>query len=324
MRNNIVIYQTQDGHTDIDVRLENETVWLNQEQMALLFGTKRAAITKHVGNIYKEGELSEDSTCSILEHMGNQGKQKYATKYYNLDMIIAVGYRITSKVATQFRIWATQKLKDYLVKGFVVNEKRLQEKTEQIKQLQHSINLLNRCVENQAHDLNDAQQLTKLMSEFANGLTLLDDFDNQNLDIKGKTDKKAVFIDVHEFLDVIDKMKPEFGSDIFANPKDESFNSSVHQIYQTFGGEDCYPSLEEKAAMLLYLIVKNHSFSDGNKRIGANCFLYFMQKNGMLYKNGETIISNATLATLTILIAESKPEEMETIKQVVISVLNRN
>ena len=140
-----------------------------------------------------------------------------------------------------------------------------------------------------------------------------------------KTDvKEAVFIDVPEFLGVIDKMKPEFGSDIFANPKDDSFNSSVRQIYQTFGGKDCYPSLEEKAAMLLYLIVKNHSFSDGNKRIGANCFLYFMQKNGMLYKNGEPIINNATLATLTILIAESKPEEMETVKQVVISVLNRN
>ena len=198
------------------------------------------------------------------------------------------------------------------------------QKTEQIKQLQHSLNLLNRCVETQAHNLDEAQQLTKLMSEFANGLTLLDDFDNKNLDIRGKTVKEAVFIDVPEFLDVIDKMKPEFGSDIFANPKDESFNSSVRQIYQTFGGKDCYPSLEEKAAMLLYLVVKNHSFSDGNKRIGANCFLYFMQKNGMLYKNGESIISNATLATLTILIAESKPEEMETVKQVVISILNRN
>jgi prophage maintenance system killer protein/phage regulator Rha-like protein len=324
MENNIVIYQTKDGQTNIDVRLENETLWLNQEQMAELFGTQRSAITKHIRNIYKEGELPEGITCSILEHMGNQGKQRYATKYYNLDMIIAVGYRITSKVATQFRIWATQKLKDYLVKGFAVNEKRLQEKTEQIKQLQHSVNLLNRCVETQAHNLDEAQQLTKLMSEFANGLTLLDDFDNKNLDVKGKTVKEAVFIDVPEFLNVIDKMKPEFGSDIFANPKDESFNSSVRQIYQTFGGNDCYPSLEEKAAMLLYLIVKNHSFSDGNKRIGANCFLYFMQKNGILYQNGTPIISNAALAALTILIAESKPEEMETVKQVVISVLNRN
>lgn len=162
------------------------------------------------------------------------------------------------------------------------------------------------------------------MSEFAQGLSLLDDFDNKNLDVCGKTGKKAVFIDVPEFLDVIDKMRPEFGSDIFANPKDESFNSSVRQIYQTFGGEDCYPSLEEKAAMLLYLIVKNHSFSDGNKRIGANCFLYFMQRNGILYKGDVPIISNAAFATLTLLIAESKPEEMETVKQVVISVLNRN
>lgn len=165
-------------------------------------------------------------------------------EYYNLDVIISVGYRVKSVRGTQFRIWATQKLKDYLVQGFVVNEKRLQEKTEQIKQLQHSLNLLNRCVETQAHNLDEAQQLTQLMSEFTNGLTLLDDFDNKNLDIRGKTVKEAVFIDVPEFLDVIDKMKPKFGSDIFANPKDESFNSSVRQIYQTFGGEDCYPSLE--------------------------------------------------------------------------------
>lgn len=326
MENNIIIYQTKDGQTDIDVRLENETVWLTIDQMADLFGKNKSTISRHIHNIYEEQELTPDSTVAKYATVQQEGKRSVERnlEYYNLDVIISVGYRVKSVRGTQFRIWATQKLKDYLVKGFAVNEKRLQEKTEQIKQLQHSINLLNRCVETQAHNLDDAQQLTKLMSEFANGLTLLDDFDNKNLDIRGKTVKEAVFIDVPEFLDVIDKMKPEFGSAIFANPKDESFNSSVRQIYQTFGGNDCYPSLEEKAAMLLYLIVKNHSFSDGNKRIGANCFIYFMQKNGMLYKNDEPIISNATLATLTILIAESKPEEMETVKQVVISVLNRN
>lgn len=326
MENNIVIYQTKDGKTDIDVRLENETVWLTIDQMADLFKKNKSTISRHIHNIYSEKELTPNSTVAKYATVQQEGKRTVERnlEYYNLDVIISVGYRVKSVRGTQFRIWATQKLKDYLVQGFVVNEKRLQEKTEQIKQLQHSLNLLNRCVETQAHNLDEAQQLTQLMSEFANGLTLLDDFDNKNLDIRGKTVKEAVFIDVPEFLDIIDKMKPEFGSDIFANPKDESFNSSVRQIYQTFGGEDCYPSLEEKAAMLLYLVVKNHSFSDGNKRIGANCFLYFMQKNGMLYKNGESIISNATLATLTILIAESKPEEMETVKQVVISILNRN
>lgn len=326
MGNNIVIYQTQDGQTDIDVRLENDTVWLSQKQMATLFEKDVRTINEHINNVFSEGELEKDSTIRKFRIVQTEGKRKVERNidYYNLDVIISVGYRVKSVRGTQFRIWATQKLKDYLVKGFAVNEKRLREKTEQIKQLQHSIDLLNRCVETQAHNLDDAQQLTKLMSEFASGLTLLDDFDNKQLDRAGNTVKEAVFIDVPEFLNVIDKMKPEFGSDIFANPKDDSFNSSVRQIYQTFGGKDCYPSLEEKAATLLYLIVKNHSFSDGNKRIGANCFLYFMQKNGMLYKNGEPIINNATLATLTILIAESKPEEMETVKQVVISVLNRN
>ena len=309
MENNIVIYQTQDGQTDIDVRLENDTVWLSQKQMATLFEKDVRTINEHINNVFSEGELEKDSTIRKFRIVQTEGKRKVERNidYYNLDVIISVGYRVKSVRGTQFRIWATQKLKDYLVKGFAVNEKRLREKTEQIKQLQHSIDLLNRCVETQAHNLDDAQQLTKLMSEFASGLTLLDDFDNKQLDRAGNTVKEAVFIDVPEFLNVIDKMKPKFGSDIFANPKDDSFNSSVRQIYQTFGGKDCYPSLEEKAAMLLYLIVKNHSFSDGNKRIGANCFLYFMQKNGMLYKNGEPIINNATLATLTILIAESKP-----------------
>lgn len=326
MENNIVIYQTQDGQTDIDVRLENDTVWLSQKQMATLFEKDVRTINEHINNVFSEGELEKDSTIRKFRIVQTEGKRQVERNidYYNLDVIISVGYRVKSVQGTQFRIWATQKLKDYLVKGFAVNEKRLREKTEQIKRLQHSVNLLNRCVETQAHNLDEAQQLTKLMSEFASGLALLDDFDNKQLDRAGNTVKEAVFIDVPEFLNVIDKMKPEFGSDIFANPKDDSFNSSVRQIYQTFGGKDCYPSLEEKAAMLLYLIVKNHSFSDGNKRIGANCFLYFMQKNGMLYKNGGPIINNATLATLTILIAESKPEEMETVKQVVISVLNRN
>ena len=199
----------------------------------------------------------------------------------------------------------------------------MQASRQQINKLQNAIELLNRSIENHAKNLDDAQRLTNIMADFAEGLTLLDDFDNKTLDTKGKTLKEAVVIDKKEFLNVIDKMKPEFGSDVFANPKDDGFESSVCQIYQTFGGADCYPSLEEKAAMLLYLIVKNHSFTDGNKRIGASCFLYFLERNNILYKNAAPILDNATLAALTILIAESKPEEMETIKQVVMSVLNR-
>ncbi len=239
-------------------------------------------------------------------------------------MILSVGYRVKSKVATQFRKWATNTLRKYLVDGYALNEKRLQEKIGQIKELQNSISLLNRCIENQAKDLDQALVLSNLMAEFSVGLNLLDDFDNQRLDNKGKTKAEAVKVSTQEFLEVVDKMKPEFGSSIFANPKDDSFDSSVNQIYQSIGGEDCYPTLEEKAAMLLYFVVKNHSFSDGNKRIGANCFLYFMQQNKMLYKNNKAIIDNATLAAITILIAESKPAERETITKNVISILNRS
>ncbi len=316
-------YQTKDGQSDIYVRLENETVWLSQKQMAELFDKDVRTVNEHISNIFKEKELDKNQVIRKFRITASDGKT-YDTTHYNLDVIISVGYRVKSVRGTQFRIWATSKLKDYLVQGYAINEKRLAEKTSQIKKLQHSLNLLSRCIDTQAKDLDEAGQLAQLMNEFANGLNLLDDFDNKTLDTAGKTNREAIRIPVNEFLTVVDKMKPEFGSDIFANPKDESFNSSVNQIYQSVGAQDCYPSLEEKAAMLLYLIVKNHSFSDGNKRIGANCFLYFMQKNDMLYKNGTPIISNATLAALTILIAESKPEEMDTVKQVVISVLNRN
>lgn len=189
--------------------------------------------------------------------------------------------------------------------------------------MQTTVNLLSRSLTNQIESLDDAQQVAKILDNFAKGLDLLDNFDHKTLDVKGSTQKEAVKIPIKEFLSVINKMKSEFASDVFANPKDDSFESSVNQIYQTFGGNDCYPTLEEKAAMLLYLITKNHSFSDGNKRIAASCFLYFLEKNGILYKNNLPIIDNGTLFALTILIAESNPKEMETMKQIVISVLNR-
>lgn len=320
----IVIYTSADGRISLDAKLENESIWLTQEQMAVLFGVKRPAVTKHINNIYHEEELDRDSTCSILEHMGNDDKQKYSTKYYNLDMIIAVGYRVTSKIATHFRKWATNVLKEYLVKGYALNEKRLQEQREKFGQLKKSVDLLTRCIDTQAQSLDEARKLSDLLNDFARGLSLLDDFDHKRLDASGTTRRAAVYIPADEFLTVVEKMKGDFASDVFACPKDESFNSSVNQIYQTFDGSELYPSLEEKAAMLLYLIVKNHSFFDGNKRIGACCFLYFMDKNGLLYdETGRVLIDDATLFALTLLIAESRPEEMETVKKVAISILNR-
>ena len=323
-QNNIVIYQTENGKNKIDVQLQNETIWLSQKDMAELFECSTDNISLHLKNIYKEQELSKDSTTedfSVVQKEGARNVKRPKT-FYNLDAIIAVGYRINSKKATQFRIWATNVLKQYLVNGYVINEKRLSKKQEQIETLKNSLNLLIRSIALQANTLNDAQNLAKVLENFAQGLELLDDYDNKTLATKGLNKREAVKISKEEYLQLIAKMKPEFGSDVFANPKDDSFDSSINQIYQTFGGVELYQTLEEKASMLLYFLVKNHSFTDGNKRIGAACFLYFLDKNGILYKNSSPIIDNAALFTLTLLIAESKPEEKETMKQVILSVLN--
>lgn len=324
----IVIYTSEDGTVSLDTKLDNDTIWLTQKQMAELFGVKTPAISKHLKNIFSEGELKEEVVISILEtttkHGAIKGKtQKTATQFYNLDAIISVGYRVNSSRATQFRIWATNTLRNYITKGYVVNENLLKTQQNKIQALQSTVSLLTRSIQNQVSTVDEAQDVANILDNFAQGLDLLDDFDHKTLDTKGVTQKDAVIISKEEYLAVINKMKSEFSSDVFANPKDDSFDSSINQVYQTFGGNDCYPTLEEKAAMLLYLITKNHSFSDGNKRIAASCFLYFLNKNNMLYKNNIPIIDNGTLFALTLLIAESKPEEMEIMKQIVVSVLNQ-
>ena len=321
----IVIYTSEDGSISLDTKLENDTIWLTQKQMAELFNVKTPAINKHLNNIYNEGELDKNATVSILEIVQKEGNRDISRKiaFYNLDAVISVGYRVNSSRATQFRIWATNTLKEYLTKGYVINEKMLKAQQDKIQTLQSTVSLLTRSIQNQISTIDEAQDVANILDNFAKGLDLLDNFDHKTLDTKGVTQKEAVVISESEFLKVIDKMKSEFASDVFANPKDGSFASSVNQIYQTFDGNDCYPTLEEKAAMLLYLITKNHSFSDGNKRIAASCFLYFLNKNNMLYKNNLPIIDNGTLFALTLLIAESKPEEMEIMKQIVVSVLNK-
>lgn len=320
-QNNIVIYQTENGEDKIDVQLQNETIWLSLDQISSLFQKNKSTISRHIKNIFLAEELDRESVVANFATTAKDGKI-YQVDYYNLDMIISVGYRVNSKIATQFRKWATGILKQYLVDGYAVNEKRLLEQKSKITQLQNAIKLLHRCIENQASTLDEAQNLAKVLENFAQGLELLDDYDNKTLATKGLTKREAVKISKEEYLQLIAKMKPEFGSDVFANPKDDSFDSSINQIYQTFGGVELYQTLEEKAAMLLYFLVKNHSFTDGNKRIGAACFLYFLDKNGILYQNNIQLIDNTTLFTLTILIAESKPEEKETMKQVILSVLN--
>ncbi|MBR6098546.1 virulence protein RhuM/Fic/DOC family protein [bacterium] len=321
----IVIYTAADGSVSLDARLENDTIWLTQDLMARLFETTVPNINMHIKNIYEEEELEQERTIKdflIVRKEGNRTVSRNIA-HYNLDMILSVGYRIKSKTATQFRRWATSVLKDFMTKGYVLNEKRLKEQQTQISTLKNSIALMERSLVEQIDSLDVAKDVSKILHNFALGLNLLDDYDHKQLDTKGLNKTEAKRISKEEFLKVINDMKSDFESDVFAVPKDDSFESSVNQIYQTFDGVELYPTLEEKAAMLLYLIVKNHSFADGNKRIGASCFLYFLNQNNILYKNDKPILDNATLFALTLLIATSKPEEMETVKQIVLSVLNR-
>ena len=326
LNNQIAIYTAENGQTQIDVSLRDESVWLSQESMAKLFNTTIANINMHIKNILKEGELDENSTIKDFLIVQTEGKRKVSRQivHYNLDMILSVGYRVKSKTATQFRIWATKTLKDYLVQGYAINQRVIVEQKSKLLMLQKTLDLMTRSIENQTDNMDQVQEISRVLNDFVRGLNLLDDFDHKTLDRTGKTKNDAAVIGADEFLSVVDQMKGSFASDVFAKQKDQGFYSSVGQIYQTFDGKELYPSLEEKAATLLYLIVKNHSFVDGNKRIGASCFLYFLDRNKMLYdENGQTLIDGATLFALTLLIAESKPTEMETVKQVVISVLNR-
>lgn len=319
MGNSLKIISKSFNNIDVQIDVQHETVWLNKNEIAQVFEIDRSGVSRHISHIFAQGELDKKSNVQKM-HIPNSDKP---VEFFSLDVILAVGYKANSPKASAFRRWVSNVLKQYLVDGYAVNEKQLQKQKSKVAQLQNAIKLLNRSIEHQADNIDDAKKLSALMADFASGLDLLDDYDNKTLDTKGKTIKPAVIVKKEEFLNVIDKMKPEFGSDVFANPKDDSFDSSINQIYQTFGGQECYPSLEEKAAMLLYFLVKNHSFTDGNKRIGAACFLYFLDKNGILYQNDVQLIDNTTLFTLTILIAESKPEEKETMKQVILSVLNK-
>lgn len=323
LNDKIIIYQSEDGKTQLDVKLEHETVWLTQKQIAELFGTKRPAITKHLKNIYASEELTEESTCSILEHMGNDGRQSYNTKYYNLDAILSVGYRVNSKNATRFRQWANSVLKQYLVKGYAINENI---RKHQIAKLRQLIQVLGRAIQQQpAKTTDESNALFDVVVDYTYALDTLDNYDYQRLHI-AKTTKEEPFHATYEnAMHEIDMLRQKFGGSVlFGNEKDESFKSSIGQIYQTFDGTELYPSVEEKAAMLLYLVTKNHSFSDGNKRIAATLFLWFMNNNAILYRpDGTKRIADNTLVALTLMIAESKTEEKDIMVKVVVNLINQ-
>ncbi len=321
--NKIEIYQADDGSTQINVQFEHETVWLTQAQMAELFERDRTVIGRHISNVFNENELVENVVCANFAHTTQHGAikgkhQSKDVKCYNLDVIISIGYRVKSKQGTQFRIWANSILKEYLVKGYAVNEKRLEQNEQEVQLLKNGIQILSRAIEEKTEE-------NEWLSIFSKGLQLLDDYDHEELDAKGLTKKQALYPTREDYQKLINQMVVDFDSQVFGKEKDQNFESSIAQIEKGFGENDFYPTLEEKAAMLLYLVVKNHSFVDGNKRIAAACFLKFLQTNKMLFnKQNELIIGNDTLASLTLFIASSKPEEMETVKRLVISVLNRS
>ena len=322
MEGKIEIYRSADNKTEIEVQFDNDTVWLNRQQIAVLFNRDIKTIGKHINNAYTENELSRVSTVAKFATVQKEGKRTVERKieFYNLDVIISVGYRVKSRQGTEFRQWATQRLKDYLIQGYAINKKRLEEKQQEVEYLKAGIKIVSRAIE-EASNL----QNKEIFQVFSRGLELLDDYDHFKLDSKGTTKKDVIYPAYNDYMVLIDNMHAEFKSDVFARPKDNSFNSSIGQIMQVFNGKDLYPTIEEKAANLLYFIVKNHSFVDGNKRIAATCFVYFLEKNNALYNTkGLPLIDNNTLAALTLFIATSKTDEADMVKQLIISILNRN
>lgn len=328
-KNRMVIFQSADGSIQIDVKMEQETVWLSQQQMAELFGVDRTVVVKHIRNIFKDEELKESSTCAIFAQVRKEGRRVVSREipFYNLDMIISVGYRVNSKNATQFRIWATKVIKDYMIQGYAINEKRINEVQTKYDELKDVVKVLGRTIVQQEILSNDQQQgLLKVITDYVYALDTLDKYDYQQLIVENTSGNGYFHATYENAMEAILNLKEKFGaSDLFANEKDDSFKSSIGQIYQTFGGVELYPSVEEKAAMLLYLVVKNHSFSDGNKRIAAMLFLWFLSKNGILYaEDGHKRIADNTLVALTLMIAESRTDEMEVMVKVVVNLINRN
>lgn len=324
--NQIVIYQSEDGQTQVDVRLENETVWLTQAQMVELFQTTKQNVSLHVGNVFKEGELEEKSTVKEYLTVQKEGERKVSrkVKYYNLDVIISVGYRVKSKRGTAFRIWANNVLKQYLIKGYAVNERM---RKEQIGELRQLVGMLGRTIQHQPLLSNDeTDALFKVVTDYTYALDTLDNYDYGRLTINKTTEEEPFHATYDNAMEAIKGLRDKFGGSVlFGNEKDGSFKSSIGQIYQTFGGEELYPSVEEKAAMLLYLVTKNHSFSDGNKRIAATLFLWFLNGNHILYHpDGSKRIADSTLVALTLMIAESRTEEKDVMVKVVVNLINKN
>lgn len=322
----VVIYQTENGSASLEVRLDRETVWLTQKQMAELFGKNSDTIGLHIRNAYKEGELTEEGTTeesSVVQQEGSR-RIRRSIRFYNLDVIISVGYRVKSQQGTRFRQWATRLLREHIVKGYTVNEQRLREESAKLREMQQTVELLARTLTNQELVTEAGRDVLAVITDYAYALALLDRYDHGTLAIEGTTGELRHAIDYDEGIAIVAGMKRDFDG-LFGVEKDQGFKSALGAIYQTFDGKELYPSVEEKAANLLYFIVKNHAFSDGNKRIAAALFICFLSRNAILYRpgGGKRLADNALVA-LTLLIAESRPDERETIVKVIVNLINRS
>lgn len=318
--NDIEIYKSADKKVELRVNLENDTVWLNQKQMAELFGRDRVAITQHIGNMFKEKELAKKSVCKDFLHTAKDGKN-YKTTFYNLDVIISVGYRVKSKRGTQFRQWATQRLKDHLVKGYSLNQKRLQ-------QLQQTIQLIEKGSHTESLSLPEAKGLLEIISNYTQSFALLSKFDSNSLS-SDKLDENITYeIKYTEAVAAITELKKQLllkkeAGNLFGNQKDDSFAGILGNVVQSFGGEYLYKSIEEQAAHLLYFVIKNHPFNDGNKRIGAFLFIWFLEKNRHRFKkSGELKINDNGLVALALLVAQSNPADKELMISLIINLIN--
>ena len=323
MKNEIVLFKSQDGAVSLPVSVEADTVWLTQAQMAQLFGRSQPVIARHIKNAFDEGEVNRDEAYAKIAYLVENAAGAAKVAIYNLDVIISVGYRVKSKRGTAFRIWARQILKDYLVKGYAVNERI---RKEQIGELRQLVGVLGRTIQSQPMlSTDETNALFEVVMDYTYALDTLDNYDYERLTIEKTTKEEPFHATYENAMQEINRLREKFGGSVlFGNEKDDSFKSSIGQIYQTFGGEELYPSVEEKAAMLLYLVIKNHSFSDGNKRIAATLFLWFLNNNRILYhEDGSKRLADNTLVALTLMIAESKTEEKDVMVKVVVNLINQ-
>jgi len=325
MSDKVVIYQSADGKASLDVRLEQESVWLNLNQMSDLFDRDKSVISRHLKTIFDSEELDRQATVAKNATVQNEGGREVRriVEYFNLDVVISVGYRVNSKRGVQFRQWATKILRDHLVQGYTINQQRLEEKTEKLAEIQRAMELLSRTLSNQEMVDDTGKDVLQVITDYAYALNLLDRYDHGTLAIEQTSGKADFVLDYEAASHIVKSMKNDFDG-LFGIEKDQGFKSALGTIYQTFDGKELYPSPEEKAANLLYFIVKNHAFSDGNKRIAAAIFIYFLSANGILYReDGSKRLADNALVALTLLIAESKPDEKDTIVKVVVNLINR-